>query len=437
MPQKNENGRVIITAARSLMALTSAHSLGKMGVEVIGADCVPVTMLTFSKYVEINEEYTNHEEYEEKFISDLEKIIEKHKPGDDKPYLLMPTFRETEAITKNKERLEKHGIKVASPDWEAISKVHPKDKLALTATELEVHVPKTYRPDEEELKEAGEKTGYPALVKPLDASGGKGIILVENFEDLKEAYRENLEEYGEKPLVQQYVSGVDYCYTSIFQNGELKADMAYKNLQRYPIQSGSGVMRETIDESRFRKVAQDLLGPLKWNGIAQLDFVWDETEEQTPYLIEINPRFWGGLFHSVKSGIDYPRLSYMLYAHGSIPEGSEAIIGTKTKLPAAWLLASIEDSVKLKNILKSLSESGKDFLEEIKQGHFLGAIKSFGDSLNKGIRPNEVIENFVKNIDNAGEADSEILTREDPAAVMGLFYIFVYLFNYGKLPPEV
>ena len=47
-------GRAIVTYGRSLISLLIAQSLGMRGIDVIGCDSVPMTVLSFSKYVSKN-----------------------------------------------------------------------------------------------------------------------------------------------------------------------------------------------------------------------------------------------------------------------------------------------------------------------------------------------------------------------------------------------
>lgn len=124
------------------MALVAAHSLGKRKIDIVGADCVETTLLKFSKFVKKHENYFNYEKDENKFLTDLESIIKKHKPDEDIPYVLMPIFTETPIIAKNKERLS-NIITVATPDYNDMKKVHPKTNLADTAKQSGANIPYT------------------------------------------------------------------------------------------------------------------------------------------------------------------------------------------------------------------------------------------------------------------------------------------------------
>lgn len=435
--EQQKPGRVIISSGRSIMALVAAHSLGKRGIEIIGADCVEMTMLSFSKYVHKNELYENFLENEEQFLHDLEQIIIKHKPNDDRYYVLMPILQETMLIARYAERFSKY-IEVAAPDYSAIDQVYPKNHLFRTAEKLNINIPKTFQPeDKEDLQHLADELVFPVLVKPYDTSGGRGIKKVQSFDELEHAFEENKNLFQSPPLVQQFVKGEDYCLTALYKHGQLKASMAYRNLYRFPSDSGSGVMRETIDDQPFVDIANQLLEPVHWNGIVQVDFLWDRTSVSAPTLIEVNPRFWAGLFQSVQSGIDYPYLNYLLFTKGEVPQAQPPLIGEKTKIPFVWLLSAIDESVNLDKSFDEIKKAGKQAVNDIKNDNIQLAFKHFRHGVNKSLGQAGVFKNFMATLKEARQAEDEIFRSDDPQAAMGLLYAFSYLIKYRKLPPEI
>ena len=48
---------------------------------------------------------------------------------------------------------------------------------------------------------------------------------------------------------------------------------------------------------------QTLLDALGWHGVCQADFLLEE-ETEIPYLIDVNPRYWGSTGHSIAAGVD-------------------------------------------------------------------------------------------------------------------------------------
>jgi predicted ATP-grasp superfamily ATP-dependent carboligase len=434
--QNTPQGRVIITSGRSLMALAAAQSLGKRGVEVIGSDCIEPHLLSFSKYVEKNETYRSFNESEEQFIEDLISIIERNRPKDERPYLLMPVFDETHIIARHKEQLPEF-IKVATPSAETMDRVYPKKNLSYTAQKLGVQIPETRLVNNrEELEDLKEKIEFPVLIKPENASGGRGIKKVTSQQELLEGYEKTREKFGDSQLIQQFVDGEDYCMTTLFQDGELKASMAYKNLRRFPTTSGSGVLRETVDDNFFKPATKQLMEPLNWHGIAQLDFLWDEDPEHPPYLIEVNPRFFGGLFQAMASGIDYPWLNYLLHTTGELPEDLQPQLGTKTKVPFAWLLGIIDENMKISDRFDLLTKAGKAAFGQIKEKGMREAFRNFATEWEKtGKKPEEA--SLSNALEEARMAQSEVFTSDDPFAGLGFLYALSYLVKYRKLPPEM
>ena len=204
--------RVILTSGTSVISLITAHSLGKRGLEIIGAGSVPHTPLSFSKYVSKNEVYKEHTEDPDQFLNDLERIIKDNKPADERvEYIFMPTFKETFLVSKNKARFSKY-ITVACPDPQCIDKIHPKQNLAKSISKLDVRSPLSFLPQsEKDILEIESHLTYPVLIKPYNGSGGRGIKKVNNRQELLKAIEDYTVIYGDPPLVQEIVAGEDYC----------------------------------------------------------------------------------------------------------------------------------------------------------------------------------------------------------------------------------
>jgi hypothetical protein len=68
------------------------------------------------------------------------------------------------------------------------------------------------------------------------------------------------------------------------------------------------VLRESVAlRDDVRACSEALLGHLGWSGVAMVEFKEDRASG-TPYLMEINGRFWGSLQLAVDAGVDFPRL---------------------------------------------------------------------------------------------------------------------------------
>lgn len=437
-PQKS---RVIVTYGRSLISLMIAQSLGSRGIEIIGSDSLDMTVLSFSSFVKKNEIYSDPSEDENAFLDDLEHIIDKYKPGDERPYVLIPGFTEARIIARHADRF-KDKITLAVPDFSAINAIDPKDHFAKTCEKYNIHAPKTHIIEDDKRLQSlpgDEDLDYPALVKPPAEVGGRGIKKLDDETALRTYLDQAKQEYGLPLLVQETVKGEDYCYCAVYDNGRRIASMAYTNIQKFPAETGAGVVRETVEHEQFDKIADPLMKELKWSGIAEIDFMWDGDKNSDPYMIEVNTRFWMALDHSVKSGVDFP---YLLYcqalgrpAENDTPKTPE--IGKRTGLPGLPLMAAIEQFFKSTVHFDHLEQNWPDIKDDLKDLKIKDAFDLFKDSLQDSVTIKEAFEHFGVMINEAKAAEKIFYAKDDPFIGFGALFILASLIRHGRLPPEI
>lgn len=434
-------GRVIIPYGRSVMALVVAQSLAQKGVEVIGCDSVYFHVLSFSKHVKEDFIYPDPEKDEEAFLDFMLEKIEHYRPSDGRPYVLMPIYRDVQLFAKHRGRFPDY-IKIAAPDYEAIDKLESKDRFAETVEELDVSAPKTWRPeDDEAFADLLDDLPFPILIKPYDQAGGRGIHTAQNKSELKQLWHDNKQKYQQESLLQEVVEGQDYCFAGLFDDGVCKAGMAYRNVHKFPAESGAGILRETVECNRLQEIAQDLMGPLKWNGVAEFDFLWNGEEDMPPKMIEVNTRFWSGVFQTVKSGIDFPWLLYELTVSGHVENAPAAKIGTRTKMPYIWLYSALQDVFSDNEELEDIERRGQLAWQRMKDGHIIQGVKEYsqflydhaGESLNFPKKMDKIRKAWKQ-----GEgAHDELLNEDDPYVAFGLLFILGSLIRHGELPQEI
>src|SRR2546430_8599658 len=79
-----------------------------------------------------------------------------------------------------------------------------------------------------------------------------------------------------------------------------------------------------------------ILDHVGWHGAAMVEF--KVRADGRPYLMEINPRFWGSLQLAIDAGVDFPWLAYQLAA-GLTPDSVEGYrIGVRNR----WLLGDLD-----------------------------------------------------------------------------------------------
>lgn len=434
---RRQQPRAIVLYGRSLISLVVAHSLSKQGVEVIAADDVELTVTSFSRHVSRTFVHAPVAGDRERFLSDLVEKIIRYKPEGGVPYVLIPVFNETEIIAEHRGRFEPH-IRVAAPPFEALGMVHPKHRLGVTARELGLHIPRTLSSDDaQELLQAAETVSLPCVVKPRDGIGGRGFRVVQSHSELQTLLKATAASGKVLPLVQQYVSGDDYCLSVIAEHGTIKAAMAYRNLRRFPAEGGAGVVRETVDEQPFLADAQALCAHTVWHGVMQLDFVWTGAPEDRPFLIEVNARFWMGLFQSVQSGVDFPWLLFQLFAEGHIPESGSPRIGTRTKIPGLWLMGAIQEIAANETAFERLRREWDSVRGTVADR---STRKKLAYLLNAASKPRDRRETFglLRTIvQEARTAKNDVFYRDDPFIALGVMFVLASLIRHRKLPPEI
>jgi len=428
-------GRVILTYGRSLMALAMARALALRGVEVIGCDDVDGTVLSFSKHVQETFTLPPWATEPEAYLEALEDAVQTYAPRDDRPYVLMPVFQETALIARHRDRFEPT-IKVAAPAWESLKQVSPKHCLAALAEAHNLPAPKTWRPETiETLQELAPTLSYPLIVKPVSGAGGRGVSKVDDEEGLLQAAGE----LGFKvpPLIQDCAEGEDYCVAALAENGKLKALMAYRNIATFPREAGAGAARETVDAGPFRETTLRLLEATDWNGVAQIDFRWTGKPEDTPQLIEVNARFWAGVFHSIETGVDFPWLLFCQRAGLDPEERPRPKIGATTKTPGVWLLSAIEDVAASDPHFEAASSAWKRGVRRLGKGRIKEATSSFGLAAQQALSIGDAMQALKTRVSELRGAPSELSDQEDPMVALGALFVLSSLVRHGKLPPEV
>jgi len=150
---------------------------------------------------------------------------------------------------------------------------------------------------------------------------------------------------------------------------DLRRVCVIKELRNYPIDTGQACYVETVNEPGLVKLTGKLLKSLDFFGIADIDFVMDERDNQ-PKLMEINPRFWGSMQVAINAGVDFPYLLYRMLDEGDI----EKDLFYKTGIRCRYLL--FNDLFRLVTLLRSHHPSEDkrkaimDFLKFQKDGGY-------------------------------------------------------------------
>jgi predicted ATP-grasp superfamily ATP-dependent carboligase len=435
--------KAILTFARGWNCLAAARSLGRRGIEIIAGDEYRFSPTSFSKYTKASFLYPNPDQDPAGFLDTLEEVVRKYKV-DGEEYVLMPFHRETYLIAANRARFEPL-INFAIPTTAQIDQVDDKGALARLCQQRKLPIPETAvveSPDE--FRAAAEKFSFPAFVKVRRLAAAVGIKQVRNAAEAVATCDEFVKRYhlgaDSYPLLQQAVPGGDYCTTFLFDHGAVRASMTYHNLRTYPIKSGTGVLRETVDAPAMERTGSALLGSLGWQGVAEVDFRWDRQAE--PVLIEVNPRFWGGLTQSVASGWDYPYMLYRLAIDGTVaavdPTNNDPnSIHAKTETPVIALLATLTEIAQDETRMEAMRQAFNELKLEYGPGSRLHALRDFFERLKHGVDVEARWEHARTLLRDHHNTVSDVLSWNDPLPVLGVLYPLAVFMKHGKVSTEL
>ena len=197
-------------------------------------------------------------------------------------------------------------VKVAVMDWDIFQLASNKSDLLAFCKKYGIGHPRTALLNND-IIEVANYVGFPALIKPSHSEGAKGIVLVNNMEELKAKLPTIKEQYGECAL-QEYINSKDYYYNLMLyrcKDGTFGNHTIIKILRYYPIKGGSSSLAVSVENPNMLKLCKNLLDKLNWVGFADFDIL--EKGDGDFKIIEINPRIPASIRGAAMSGVNFPK----------------------------------------------------------------------------------------------------------------------------------
>ena len=345
-------GKVLVTDAQMRSSLAVIRSLGKKGLEVTAGEETMFATGFFSKYCKRRLVYPSPKKSEEEFVNWLLKTLKR----EDYEVLFPVADATLGPIVEHEEEISEYTT-IALPPRKIFMKAYDKGITLKIAMKIGVPCPTTYFiEDLDELKSLSRELEYPVIIKPRIGSGRRGVEVCNSPEELIASYCKISAEYG-KLLIQEYIphGGEFGVYTLFNFNSEPRALTVQRRIRSYPVSGGPSTLRETIKNEKTEEaveIAFKLLKALGWVGVAMVEFRIDP-RDNTPKLMEINPRFWGSLQLSILAGVDFPYLLYKMLTEGDV----EPVLDYKVGVRCRWLLpGDILWFLSAPNKLKNLPE---------------------------------------------------------------------------------
>jgi predicted ATP-grasp superfamily ATP-dependent carboligase len=122
---------------------------------------------------------------------------------------------------------------------------------------------------------------------------------------LDSTHKEIIEKYfnPEELIVQKIIETSlpvkSSCAFSV--EGEILGLFQYEKVRQHPDQFGTGTYLKSIYEPELKTLSGDILQKLKYTGISEIEFIYDENDKNYKTL-EMNPRTWKSINFATKCG---------------------------------------------------------------------------------------------------------------------------------------
>jgi predicted ATP-grasp superfamily ATP-dependent carboligase len=138
-------------------------------------------------------------------------------------------------------------------------------------------------------------------------------------------------------VVQECVQGTGQGVFALYDNGEPLAFFTHRRLREKPPRGGVSVLSESVPlDPVLVSHARALLDKVRWHGVAMVEF--KVSDNRTPYLMEVNTRFWGSLQLAIDAGVDFPWMLYRM----ACGEPVEPVRKYRAGLRLRWLLGDLD-----------------------------------------------------------------------------------------------
>jgi predicted ATP-grasp superfamily ATP-dependent carboligase len=341
----------LILDAQQRSALAAARSLGRRGLQISVADSRPSTLAGASRYVVSELVYPDPAHEPHAFTEWVRATTRRLAPK-----VVMPmTDLTTMLLASLRDELEPTAL--ACGPMEAYEKLSDKGQLIRLAHEAGLRTPETkVIRSLADLQELTEACTFPLVLKPVRSKVLQDGHVISTSVFIARDPAGAMDHLGRQSwfpaspcLAQEFIDGAGAGVFTLYWHGAPLAWFAHRRLREKPPGGGVSVFSESapLDE-RLRELSERLLSAARWHGPAMVEF--RIARDGTPYVMEVNCRFWGSLQLSIDSGLDFPWLFYQHLTNQSAAVPRPYRVGQRLR----WLLGDVD------NLLIQMKGGGHD-----------------------------------------------------------------------------
>jgi predicted ATP-grasp superfamily ATP-dependent carboligase len=323
---------ILVTDGEQRASLALVRSLGKSGHKVIVAACRPRSLAGASRYTTGTAVVGNPLEDPQGYADQIAALEQSWRID----VLIPVTDHSLLAIMSSRGSF--HSL-IPFADLETIRAVSDKallmERAPLAGIQVPIQVKLSLPGDRAALRT--QDLRFPLVIKPgrsVVYSDGQllrlGVIHAANAVQLDDALAA-IHPDAYPLLLQQRIIGPGIGMFLLVWNGVTQAVFAHRRIREKPPSGGVSVYRESIAASpELVKRSRALLDRFQWQGVAMIEYKVQESDG-TPYLMEINGRFWGSLQLAIDAGVDFPDLLVQLAQGENVKPVTSYRVGIRSR----------------------------------------------------------------------------------------------------------
>ena len=336
----NRQRQILVTDGEQRATLAVVRSLGASGHTVHVCAPMPHSLAGASRFAQSEHRVTGALADPDRFTDEIHAIV----AGDRIDTIIPMTEPALLTLLPNRDRFP--GVLIPFADARTFAAISDKQSVLDAAAAVGIAVPAQMALDDVAAFASLDihAIQYPVVVKPArSVSTGSGDRLKLSVQHAASAVElqsilDAMDARAYPLLLQQRVIGAGVGIFVLVWEGRLIAQFAHRRIREKPPSGGISVYRESIPvDPELLRTSLALLARFDWQGVAMIEYKIDELTG-TPYLMEINGRFWGSLQLAIDAGVDFPRL----LIEAATGQNPQPVTDFRTDVRSRWFWGDVD-----------------------------------------------------------------------------------------------
>lgn len=334
---------ILVTDGEERAALAVTRSLGRSGHAVHIAASRNASLAGASRYARSETRTPHPLEEPREFFMAVQDIIERRQIQ-----LLLP-ISEAALLAILPRRSLLSEVCLPFPSYQSFEKARNKHTVLHAAGRVGLSVPRQQTlctpADREGLNVA--ELEYPLVLKPSHSVVQEShrlrkwsVLHVDTADALLLAL-DRIPMSAYPILLQERILGPGIGVFLLLWRDQLLASFGHRRLREKPPAGGVSVYRESVTPSdELVDLSRRLLDELRWEGVGMVEYKVQASTGR-PYLMEVNPRFWGSLQLAIDAGVDFPAI----LVAAALGEAPREISTARRNVRSRWLWGDVDHLV--------------------------------------------------------------------------------------------